>query len=114
MAATRVEDRRGMMTKTFLIAPGTLLVAAAISAQVQPPPAPWRGAGPTPCVGSDGGIYKCVPTPPTTAIRAGRLFDSRTGTMLTNQVVVLSGGRIADVGPAAQVKVPADAQVIDL
>jgi imidazolonepropionase-like amidohydrolase len=48
------------------------------------------------------------------AIRAGRLFDSKTGQMLTGQVVVLSGERITGVGPLAQVKIPAGAQVIDL
>ena len=48
------------------------------------------------------------------AIRAGRLFDSKTGRMLTKQVVILSGDRITDVGPQAQVKIPAGAQVIDL
>jgi hypothetical protein len=32
------------------------------------------------------------------AIRAGRLFDSRAGTLLNNQVIVIRGDRIADVG----------------
>jgi imidazolonepropionase-like amidohydrolase len=83
-------------------------------AQVQPPPAPWRGAGPTPCVGSDGGIFQCAPAARVIAIRAGRLFDSKSGQMLTNQVVILSGDRITDAGPQAQVKIPAGAQTIDL
>src|SRR5581483_2716551 len=83
-------------------------------AQVQPPPAPWRGAGPTPCVGSDGGIYKCAPAPHTIAIRAGRLFNSKTGQMLAKQVVVISGDRITDVGPDGQVKIPAGAEMVDL
>src|SRR5260221_7287842 len=48
----------------------------------------------------------------TTAVRAGRLFDAKTGTMLTNQVVLIRGERIADVG--ANVTVPAGARVIDL
>ena len=56
-----------------------ILGATASSAQVQPPPAPWRGAGSTPCVGSDGGVYKCPPAPRTIAVRAGRLFDSNDG-----------------------------------
>src|SRR3989442_9114508 len=34
--------------------------------------------------------------------------------MLTKQVVVLQGERIAEVGPEAQIKIPAGAQVIDL
>jgi imidazolonepropionase-like amidohydrolase len=90
------------------------VVATAAAAQVQAPPAPWRGAGPTPCVGSDGGIYKCPPAAQVIAVRAGRLFDSKNGTMLTKQVIVLEGERITDVGPEAQVKIPAGAQVIDL
>ncbi len=34
--------------------------------------------------------------------------------MLTNQVVLINGERITEVGPAAQVRIPAGAQVIDL
>jgi imidazolonepropionase-like amidohydrolase len=101
--------------KTLLIAAclSSVFVSAA-SAQVQPPPAPWRGAGPTPCVGSDGGVYKCVPAPGTIAIRAGRLFDSTTGQMLTRRVVLITGDRITDVGPDNAVKIPPGVQVIDL
>jgi imidazolonepropionase-like amidohydrolase len=47
-----------------------------------------------------------------TAIRAGRLFDAKAGTMLTNQIVLIRGERIVDVG--ATVAVPAGARVIDL
>ena len=47
-----------------------------------------------------------------TAIRAGRLFDAKAGVMLTNQVVLIRGERISDVG--ANVVVPAGARVIDL
>lgn len=100
--------------KSFLAACMILLGAVAVKAQVQPPPAPWRGAGPTPCVGSDGGIFKCAPPPQTVAVRAGRLFDSKNGTMLTKQVIILQGDRITEVGPEAQVKIPSGAQVIDL
>src|SRR5215203_2958469 len=46
------------------------------------------------------------------AIRAGRLFDSRTGTLVNNQIVLIRGDRVADVGPS--VAIPADARVIDL
>ncbi len=86
-----------------------LLSAAGLWAQ-----APWRGAGPTPCVGSDGGVYQCPPAPGLVAVRAGRLFDSKTGQMLTRQVVLISGERITATGPEAQVKIPAGARVIDL
>ncbi len=40
------------------------------------------------------------------AVRAGRLFDSKAGTMLTNQVILIKGDRIADVGPAGRVQIP--------
>ena len=33
------------------------------------------------------------------AIRAGRLFDSRNGTLLNNQIVLVKGDRITDTGP---------------
>lgn len=46
------------------------------------------------------------------AIRAGRLFDARSGMMLTNQVVLVRGDRITDVGPG--VAIPSGARVIDL
>ena len=46
------------------------------------------------------------------AIRAGRLFDAKTGTMLSNQIVLIKGDRITDVG--ATVQIPAGAQVLDL
>ena len=93
---------------------GILLGAAALWAQPQPPPAPWRGAGSPPCFGSDGGVYKCPPAPRSMAVRAGRLFDSKTGQMLTKQVVLISGERITEVGPESKVKIPAGTEVIDL
>ena len=54
------------------------------------------------------------PPPEGVAIRAGRLFDPKTGTNLTNQVIVIQGDRITDVGPTDRVKIPAGATVIDL
>jgi len=99
---------RSVLTTVFAVS------LSAVSAQVQPPPAPWRGAGPTPCVGSDGGVFRCAPAPGVIAIRAGRLFDSNAGRMLTGQVVLISGERITEVGPPGQVRIPAGAQVIDL
>jgi imidazolonepropionase-like amidohydrolase len=91
-----------------------LLIGSGLWGQVQPPPAPWRGAGATPCVGSDGGVYRCPPAARTIAVRAGRLFDSKTGQMLTNQVVLVTGERIMDVGPSGRVRIPVGAEVIDL
>jgi imidazolonepropionase-like amidohydrolase len=93
-----------------------LLMVASFAAAQGPaaPPAPWRGAGPTPCVGADGGIFSCPPAPKTVAIRAGHLFDSKTGQMLASQIIVVQGDRIAEVGPASSVKIPTGAEVLDL
>ena len=93
---------------------GILLSTTAARAQGKAPSAPWRGAGPTPCVGSDGGVELCPQAPRVVAVRAGHMFDSKTGQMLASQVVLLNGERITAVGPAGQVKIPAGAQVIDL
>jgi imidazolonepropionase-like amidohydrolase len=78
-------------------------------------PGPWRGVGTiAPCVLPWGGIYACPPAPTTVAIRAGRVFDSITGKMLTKQVVLIQGQRITDVGPDGTVTIPAGTRVIDL
>jgi imidazolonepropionase-like amidohydrolase len=104
-----------MRRKSLLVATcGILLSATALCAQGQHPSAPWRGAGPIPCVGSDGGVELCPAAPREIAIRAGHMFESKTGQMLTNQVVLLSGERITAVGPEAQIKIPAGVRVIDL
>jgi imidazolonepropionase-like amidohydrolase len=65
-------------------------------------------------VGPEGGTLQCPPPAGVVAVRAGRLFDSVGGRMLTRQVVVVQGERIAAVGPEAQVAIPAGARVIDL
>jgi imidazolonepropionase-like amidohydrolase len=48
------------------------------------------------------------------AVRAGRLFDSKTGQILTRQLVIVSGDRIAEVGLESRVKVPAGVSIVDL
>jgi imidazolonepropionase-like amidohydrolase len=100
--------------RSLFAAFGFLTTAAWLAAQVQPPPAPWRGAGSAPCVGSDGGILQCPPVRGVVAVRAGHLFDSKAGRMLAGQVVVISGERVVEAGPEGQVKIPAGARVIDL
>jgi len=55
-----------------------------------------------------------APPPQGVAIRAGRLFDPKSGTNLTNQVIVVKGDRIIDVGPADKVQIPEGARIIDL
>ena len=46
------------------------------------------------------------------AIRAGRLFDAKSGSILNNQVVLVRGDRISDIG--ADVQIPPAARVVDL
>lgn len=99
---------------------GVFSLSALLSAQAPPTPprqqapAPWRFAGPRPCVGPEGGVLQCPPAPEAVAVRAGRMFDSLTGRMLTNQVVLLLGEYITDVGPEGQLRIPAGVEVIDL
>ena len=46
------------------------------------------------------------------AVRAGRMFDAKAGTLLNNQVILIKGDRITEVGPT--VTIPPEARVIDL
>src|ERR1700704_3303731 len=48
------------------------------------------------------------------AIHAGQLFDGKSDRLVSNQLIVIQGDRIAEVGPAGSVKIPAGAQEIDL
>jgi imidazolonepropionase-like amidohydrolase len=58
------------------------------------------------------GVSSQAQTPAVTAIRAGRLLDPEAGRILTNQVILVEGARIRDVGP--NVAIPAGARTIDL
>jgi imidazolonepropionase-like amidohydrolase len=46
------------------------------------------------------------------AIRAGRMFDHKSGKLLPNQVILITGDKITDVGP--NLSIPAGATTIDL
>jgi imidazolonepropionase-like amidohydrolase len=48
------------------------------------------------------------------AIRAQRLFDGTGGAVMRDAVVLIDDGRIAAVGPAAQVPLPTGSQVVDV
>jgi imidazolonepropionase-like amidohydrolase len=48
------------------------------------------------------------------AVRAGRLFDGKSDRLLEDQVIVIRGDRISEVGPATRVSIPPGAGVIDL
>ena len=54
-------------------------------------------------------VFACAQV---TAVRAGRLIDPDSGTVLSNQIVLVQGNRIQAVGPG--LTIPAGAQVIDL
>src|SRR5713226_7886289 len=47
-----------------------------------------------------------------TVVRAGRLIDPDSGTVLTNQVIMIKDGKIKAVG--RELALPVDAKVIDL
>ncbi|HEV2522429.1 MAG TPA: amidohydrolase family protein [Candidatus Acidoferrales bacterium] len=59
-------------------------------------------------------ISSWAQAPRVVAVRAGHLFDSKSGKMLTNQVVLVEGEKITEVGAADSVQIPSGAQVIDL
>jgi imidazolonepropionase-like amidohydrolase len=54
------------------------------------------------------------PAPKTVVIRAGRLLDVRTGKTLSNQTILIRGGKIVSVGSDAQVPAAAQAEIVDL
>src|SRR6266700_3551839 len=93
--------RAAFLFAALILLAGNFIV---VSAQTRPEAPPF-----------DASRMAMQPPPPEgVAIRAGRLFDPKTGANLTNQVIVIQGDRITDVGPADRVKIPAGATVIDL
>jgi len=65
------------------------------------------------CVAGAAGAPVSGQTPAAiTAIRAGRLLDPEAGRILENQIILVEGTRIREVGPA--LAIPPGAQVIDL
>ena len=76
------------MLRTFVAVCGMTFAAAALPAQAPAPAAPI------------------------TAIKAGRLVDPTTGTIATNQIILVQNGHFTAVG--ANVAIPAGATVIDL
>jgi len=85
------------------------ILVSAIAAQSQE----CAGTGP-------GGSWQCGKAPGpvevtrVVAIRAGRLFNPNLEHLLTNQVIMIRGDRVVDVGPADSVTIPPQAKVIDL
>jgi len=110
------------MTRSKVLAAcvGALMCAALVSAQAppttprKPVTGPWRFIGPSPCTNLEGSFVQCPPAERPVAVRAGRLFDSVSGRMLTKQIVLIAGERITEVGPEGQVRIPSGVMVIDL
>jgi imidazolonepropionase-like amidohydrolase len=88
-----------MKLKATVIAAGCLALTCA-AGYLTPAFAQGRGYGPAPQTG------KVV------AIKAGRMFDAKAGRILSNQVILITGDKITDVGPNLQI--PAGATTIDL
>jgi imidazolonepropionase-like amidohydrolase len=56
----------------------------------------------------------CLGAERTLVIHAGQLFDGKSDGLSSNQVIIIQGDRIAEVGPAASVNIPAGAEEINL
>lgn len=97
---------RSMLRGTLLLLAVLALgaVPTSVRAQSEPPARPFDLTGmrmePAPAAG--------------VAIRAGRMFDPNSGANLPNQVILIKGDRIVEVGPADRVQIPQGARVIDL
>src|SRR6266702_8243568 len=48
------------------------------------------------------------------AIRAGRMFDGKSDALTKQQIILVEGTRIVQVGPASEVHIPPDTEVLDL
>ncbi|MBM4183233.1 MAG: amidohydrolase family protein [Gemmatimonadetes bacterium] len=81
-----------------------LLVAAALSLV--------HARGPAPVMAQQARNPYVAATDRVVAIRAGRLFDGTRATYANNQMILVRGDRITEVGP--NVAIPAGATVIDL
>jgi imidazolonepropionase-like amidohydrolase len=64
------------------------------------------------CLLSAAAAALTAQSPPTTAIKAGRLIDPATGTATNNQVILVQAGKITAIGP--NLPIPQGAEVIDL
>jgi len=61
-----------------------------------------------------GGSWLGAQNQKVVVIHASQMFDGKSDRLASNQVIVIQGERIADVGAAGSVKIPAGAEEIDL
>ena len=61
-------------------------------------------------------VCACVaqPATPRVVVHAGKLVDVKTGKLLSDQIVVIQGDKIASVGPASEVTPSSSDKIIDL
>src|SRR5216117_103364 len=78
------------------------VIAAVASAAARSQEAEGAGTARTPSASPEARKFLAPPNQ-VVVIRAGRLFDSRSGRMLANPVIVVRGERIAEVGAGVQV-----------
>src|SRR5437870_2779416 len=100
-----------MRSQDKLVVVFVAAIAAAASQPVRSQEGEGTGTARTPSASPEARKFLAPPNQ-VVAIRAGRLFDARSGRMVANPVIVVRGERIAEVG--AGVPVPAGASVIDL
>ena len=97
----------GQLPATLLAFANVILFALCLSpalALAQEPPTPPPPPLPPPRARTSEKV----------AIRAGRLFDSRSDTLKKQQVILIEGARIVQVGPAIEVPIPPGSEVLDL
>ena len=58
-------------------------------------------------------LADCTPRAPAVVIRAVTVVDVIDGSLRGNQTVLVAGNRITAVGPADQVRIPDDADLLD-
>ena len=82
-------------------------IAATIGAAAGPSQSQEGGPARNPAAGKH-----LAPRDQVVAIKAGRMFESKSGAILNNQIILIKGDRIVNVG--SSVDIPAGARVIDL
>lgn len=66
------------------------------------------------CLSASAQSKENAAAPQVVYVKAGHLFDATSDKLRDNVVLVVEGERISKVAPAADVKIPADAKVVDL
>jgi imidazolonepropionase-like amidohydrolase len=97
--------------QTLVLIAAALLALAAGAARSQEGEASAAAAARTPSAAREARKF-VAPAEQLVVIRAARMFDSRSGKMIANPVIVVRGERIAEVGTA--LPAPAGATVLDL